>query len=221
MTYREPVQAAPPSEIRGPGDNLPPQPDNQNLPEAALNNSIVGREHLYVSDERLAEFRLRYLIRQSMLMAEQTTLMDAKASALMVVVLFFLSNAALSAGETVENQWLFILSTLVISFSLIFSLFVVVPRRIKRTSGEQERYTERFSWVGLSRPELRTEELIADLPTLNFPEMARQLQIANQAMAMTIRRKYIYSRLAFASAAIGFVAAAFAHDMMAFLENIF
>lgn len=198
-------------------------------PDGASKAQLPGHEHFYepyvgndelnVTDERLAEFRLRYLIRQSMSMAEQTALMDAKASAVMVVVLFFLSNVATSNTETVGNQVLFVVSNLIIAFSLVCTLFVVIPRRLLR-NGDGGSARERFSWVGLSDPLLNTEDLVAGLPGLSFVEMARQLAVSNQAMAHTIRRKYFWSRLAFISAGVGFGCAVFAHDLVSGLMAV-
>lgn len=181
---------------------------------------IVDNEELNVTDERLAEFRLRYLIRQSMAMAEHITLMDAKASAVMVVGLFFLSNVAMTNPEAIRSQVMYVTSNLIIAFSLVCTLCVVIPRRLIRNKAPGP-VVERFSWVGLSDPEFTLEQWVGGLPGLSFVEMARQLAISNQAVAKTIRRKYFWSRWAFISAGVGFGCAVFAHDLVSGLEAVF
>lgn len=208
------------------------QPIEQDKPETAKPEDVsvsqtasviddVPAADLDISDEQLAELRLNYLIHQGALMSEQTTLMDAKASAILVVALFYFSNLTISGSSDAQGHAILILSNGLIILSLIFALMAVVPRRLIRGEADADFANERFSWVGLSDPQYGLEKLTAALPSLSFEEMARQLAISNQAMAQTIQRKYFFGRYAFLTAAAGFVIVVLAHSWGLLAKSFF
>ncbi|MEM6622555.1 MAG: Pycsar system effector family protein [Pseudomonadota bacterium] len=169
--------------------------DDFDIEALELSEALEGTEGLDVNNA--SRLRMQFLTSQHASLVSQVQFSDAKAAAIMTVMVLVALNGPLQVSLVQGGDVLAIMFFAVMVLTIVFAMASLIPRYPDKALSKQIQRHERFSWPSLVARGYEPMAHAEFMRTSEASHLIMSISQTNGAMARVLRKKFRNLRIAY------------------------